>query len=103
MAKFFRHSFKVIAAQRRVAVTASRGWLGAQVKEAQDEIEEEREEREDIVDTSEIIDSGEDADEVERAREDRRVKGGIPSKCPGLLVGIGRASRARRDMHIFWA
>jgi hypothetical protein len=101
MVKFFRHSFKVIAAQRRVAVTASRGWLGAQVAEAQDEIEEDREEREDIVDTSDTIDSGDDAEEVERAREDRRVKGGIPSKLPGLLVGKGRVSIARRDMHMF--
>lgn len=40
---------------------------------------------------------------MERAREDRRVKGGSPSKLPGLLVGKGRVSRAKRDMHMFWA
>jgi hypothetical protein len=73
MIKFFRLSFNALFAQRRVALTASRDWIGAQVPDAFDEMEEEREEREDIEETSEIMDSGDEADEVDRAREERRV------------------------------
>jgi hypothetical protein len=61
-------------AHRRVACTASRGWLfGAQVDDTTDEIDEDREER-DEDETSETIDSGDDADDVvDCASEDRRA------------------------------
>jgi hypothetical protein len=75
--------------------------VGAQVADAQDEIEEDLEERDEIVETSEIIDSGDEADEVDRAREERRVKVGNPSVLAGLLHG--RGSRARRAMPRLWA
>lgn len=84
-------------------MTASRGWLGAQVVEPHDEIEDDLEEREEIVDTSDTIESGDEVEEVERAREDRRVifMIGNPSRLPGLLLEKGRDSMAKRDIHMF--
>jgi hypothetical protein len=55
-----------------------------------------------MVETSEIMESGDEAVDVERAREDRRVRGGMPSRLlQGLLVGQGRDSITRRDKHMF--
>jgi hypothetical protein len=76
MVTFFRQPLRRFAAQRRVAVTASRGWDEAQMPDAHDEIEDDREDRDEIDETSEIIDSGDDAEEDDRAREDRRVSVG---------------------------
>ena len=45
--------------------------IGALIRDEADEIEEERE---DLVELSETIDSGEDINETEFAREDRRGK-----------------------------
>jgi hypothetical protein len=45
--------------------------MGAQVNDEADEIEDEREDRDEL---SEIIDSGDDIDETELANDDRRCK-----------------------------
>lgn len=71
----FRFSFMVLFVERSAACTANRGRATPPAPEALD-MEEDRDDCEDRVETSEIMESGEDADEVERAREDRRTIGG---------------------------
>lgn len=62
---FSLHSF----AYRQRAWTSNLDEIGALVNDDADEIEEEREDRDEA---SEIIDSGEDIEEIELASEDRR-------------------------------
>lgn len=59
------HSF----ADRQRACTSSLAEIGALIKPEADEIEDEREDRDDV---SETIDSGEDMEETEVANDERR-------------------------------
>lgn len=85
-------------AQRRVAKAAKPPGLGsgsAHAEDATEQIEEDREERDD---TSEIIDSGEDNDELVWARDDRRADVENGWGRTGLQEGVG-LSRFMRALH----
>jgi hypothetical protein len=76
MARVFRDSLRELLVQRKVALTAKRAGAEPLTPEALDETDDDREEREDKVGTSDTIESGDDADEVERAKDDRRTAAG---------------------------
>ena len=72
----FRPSRIELLVQRSVALTAKRV-CGAQEPDAFEDTDDDRDDRaENVVETSEIIDSGDDADEFERASDDRRIAAG---------------------------
>lgn len=85
-------------AHRRVACAAKPPGLGggsAHAEEATEQIEDDREER---VDTSEIMDSGEETDELDRAEDDLRADVGNGWGNTDLQDGVG-LSRVIRAVH----
>lgn len=85
-------------AHRRVANAAKPPGLGggsAHAEDATEQIEDDREERDD---TSEIMDSGEDTDELDWAIDDRRADVGKGCGNTGLQEGVG-LSRFIRALH----
>ena len=93
-------------AHRRVACTAKfLGCDGAQVDEATDEIEDDREGREEAseycVETSDI-DSGEDIDDADATSEDRRTTVGKPSETLGFHSDVWSRVDLARDASCIW-